>query len=388
MSRSPSQKYRNVYSYPVQGGRKWGAVADHGMVNGKRRRPRHESFDKEKEARDWQIAELAKGWIDPDSIPAPVRDVTLGAWIEDWLLLRESELKWGTVQGYRWALKRFGPLLERPLGSITAAEIEVQLAKMRSELSAGTVRQARRVLSICYSGAVALDVCGKNPVAQTRAGKPADEVRVFLNRQQMAALLAVARKKKRWWLQIWVLAETWMRIGELGALKWSDVRDGSIRVARTVRAGADGYEVGDTAKSASSVRTIPISEELHQALVMRRDQDQFRAREDGERWHEGRLIFRGETGALLNRNRLRLALASYCKEAGVPVVSAHDLRHSGASIAARGDAQAGIPRMDPAVVKERLGHASTRFTFDTYIHPNEDDHKVAAELMASLLGVG
>ena len=49
------------------------------------------------------------------------------------------------------------------------------------------------------------------------------------------------------------------------------------------------------------------------------------------------------------------------KDAGVPVIRLHDLRHTHATIAL----QQGV---HPKVVQERLGHRSITVTLDTYSH--------------------
>jgi hypothetical protein len=44
--------------------------------------------------------------------------------------------------------------------------------------------------------------------------------------------------------------------------------------------------------------------------------------------------------------------------------------------------------MDPEVAKERLGHHSAAFMYDHYVHPNEADHREAADAFAELISGG
>ena len=66
---------------------------------------------------------------------------------------------------------------------------------------------------------------------------------------------------------------------------------------------------------------------------------------------------RGGAAAQLSESLLRAAV----KQAKLPEIRLHDLRHSHATLALR----AGI---HPKVVSERLGHATVAITLDTYSH--------------------
>ena len=80
----------------------------------------------------------------------------------------------------------------------------------------------------------------------------------------------------------------------------------------------------------------------------------------GGSWHDHDLIFATIDGKPLNPNNLYRKLNATIKKAGVPKIRIHDLRHSHATLLA-----AGQPLK---VVSERLGHAKTSITLDTYAH--------------------
>ena len=66
------------------------------------------------------------------------------------------------------------------------------------------------------------------------------------------------------------------------------------------------------------------------------------------------------------------------KEAKLPTIRPHDLRHTHATLALR----AGI---HPKVVSERLGHATVSITLDTYSHAIPAMQEEAALLIAGLV---
>ena len=75
---------------------------------------------------------------------------------------------------------------------------------------------------------------------------------------------------------------------------------------------------------------------------------------------------------------LRRGVLLGLKRAGLPRMSLKGLRHTHASLAL----EAGVP---VKVVSERLGHASTSFTMDTYAHVLPGMQEDAAEVVASLV---
>ena len=69
------------------------------------------------------------------------------------------------------------------------------------------------------------------------------------------------------------------------------------------------------------------------------------------------------------------------KKAVLPAIRLHDLRHTHATLAL----QAGI---HPKVVSERLGHANSSITLDTYSHAIPAMQEEAAVLIAGLVFAG
>ena len=74
------------------------------------------------------------------------------------------------------------------------------------------------------------------------------------------------------------------------------------------------------------------------------------------------------------------AFEKHVRDAGLPQIRLHDLRHTHATLAL----QAGV---HPKVVQERLGHATVAITLDTYSHAIPAlEHDAAAKIAALLHG--
>src|SRR5579859_7327144 len=81
----------------------------------------------------------------------------------------------------------------------------------------------------------------------------------------------------------------------------------------------------------------------------------------GERWVERGIVFANSIGGFLSANILRQLFRDLLKNAGLPHMRVHDLRHSSATILFAAGVQL-------KVVSKRLGHASIATTADIYSH--------------------
>lgn len=84
------------------------------------------------------------------------------------------------------------------------------------------------------------------------------------------------------------------------------------------------------------------------------------------------------TGTSLNPNRVLEALKKVLKEAGLPIIRFHDLRHSAATLLL----SLGV---HPKVVQELLGHSQIGMTLDVYSHVLPTMQKEAMERLTKAL---
>lgn len=98
----------------------------------------------------------------------------------------------------------------------------------------------------------------------------------------------------------------------------------------------------------------------------------------GEAYDDADLVFAREDGTPVHPDGFADAFQRQAKEAKLPRIRFHDLRHTHATLALA----AGV---HPKVVSERLGHASVTITLDTYSHAIPAMQETAAELVASLV---
>lgn len=166
-------------------------------------------------------------------------------------------------------------------------------------------------------------------------------------------------------LGIYISLSTGLRIGEVCALKWSDINtmDGTITVNRTIERiyvidGAQKHTelVINTPKTQNSCREIPMTKEL---LVMMKSlkkvvNEDFYVLTNGEYPTEPRTY--------------RNYYTKLMKRLGIPKLKYHGLRHSFATRCI----EAGC---DYKTVSVLLGHSNISTTLDLYVHPNMEQKK-------------
>jgi integrase len=84
-------------------------------------------------------------------------------------------------------------------------------------------------------------------------------------------------------------------------------------------------------------------------------------------------VFCHPGGKYMDPSTVSHAFVRILRQAGLPHIRFHDLRHTHASLLLK----AGV---HPKVVSERLGHASVAFTLDTYSHVVPGLQEVAAQI--------
>jgi integrase len=195
-----------------------------------------------------------------------------------------------------------------------------------------------------------------------------------LTPEQVKALLQAARGDRL--EALYVLAvTTGLRQGELLGLKWEDVdlEAQTLRVCRTLTTAKGGPQL-TTPKTKGSRRTVRLTQSAVNALSIHLKRQLGEIDRAGSLWRENGLIFASEAGEPLDRRNVTThRFKPLLKQAGLPRVRFHDLRHTCATLLLGRN-------VNPKIVSEMLGHASIAITLDTYSHvlPNMQSQAVKA----------
>lgn len=243
---------------------------------------------------------------------------------------------------YERALSEFG---ETPIKEIIPRDISAFLKKLAQfyKLSKKTIANQRTILNQIFEYAILendimYNPCTSVPLPNAKAG----EHRSAASRQDEETV----KNTPDIWLFPFIALYTGMRKGEILALQWGDIDfDKSIiYVTKSV------YHQGDRAyikapKTKESIRAVPLLAPLREQLIsLRAKDDKYVISDDG-------------TKPLTNRRYLTL-FKRYKEQTGI-MCTAHQLRHSFATIAIEN----GVPMKS---VQEILGHQQLSTTLDIY----------------------
>ena len=174
-------------------------------------------------------------------------------------------------------------------------------------------------------------------------------------------------------------ATTGMRRGEVLGLRWTnvDLRRRRIKVIETVL--NVGYEItAGTPKTARGRRTVAIDAATADALRDHRARQALEKRVAGPAYTDLGLVFARPDGSYVHPDLYSQTFRRAVRRVGLPYIRLHDLRHTHATLGL----EAGIP---VKVISTRLGHATTAFTQDIYMHSVPSLEEGAAEQIADLI---
>ena len=304
-------------------------------------------------------ADIARGsWAPPKAKPLTFRD-----YAERWLAQRE--LKSRTFAGYRVMLDRF--LLpefgERDLTAITAADVRNWHARL--ETGKAYRAQAYGLLRSIVRTALDDGLITSTPCVLRGASNTKRQIKIRpATLPELAALVEAMPERLR--LAVHLAAWCALRYGEIAELRRSDidVKAGVIHVRRGVIWVNGRPEVG-LPKTTAGIRDVAIPPHLFPTV-----------KEHLERhtaWGRDGLLLTNTAGKHLSTTTFYAAWWPARSPTGRPDLRFHDLRHTGATMAAQEGATL-------AELMARLGHSSPAMAL-RYQHAAADrDRDLAARL--------
>jgi len=327
------------------------------------------TFDAKDDATAWLSAERRLIELGEWSSPAErrgqrnARGMTLATYSDRWL--EDRTLKPRTREHYRALLDRqilpeLGPLA---LAVITPAAVRnwhAGLGTRTPTLRAHAYGLLRTILGTALDeDLIKANPCHVRGAASTRRAKTIRPASL----NELAVIVEAMPDKYR----LAVLLASWcaLRFGEIAELRRSDfdMTNGVIRVRRAFTR-AEGHAIVGTPKSVAGVRDVAIPP--HLLPIVKAHLRDYEVPRDG-------LLFPAAHGGNLNSSTLQKPYWRARALAGRPDLRFHDLRHTGAVLAAATGATL-------AELMARLGH-STAGAAMRYQHAAQDrDHAIAEAL--------
>jgi integrase len=288
---------------------------------------------------------------------------TLKAQLERWLeQVCKLTMRPNTYKSYRSAIycHLIPSLGHIKLQKLTIGDLQAFYAEKRGKLKAGSLAVMNAGLSDALEDALKQGLVARNvaklvdlPHAERYEGR-------ILTVEQARTLLAVARGSRLDALLL-VAVTTGLRRGELVALYWNDVdlEKGILQIRHNLTwVHGMGYVVGEP-KSKAGRRKIALSSVVVEVLKEHKMRQEQARTQMGKKWQEYGLIFCNVYGGYFNPGRVWYLFKKLLKQAGLPDVRFHDLRHGAATVLL-------AAKMDLKAVSELLGHSSVAVTVDIY----------------------
>ena len=311
-------------------------------------------------------------------------EYTVAAWLRTWFeLYAKPHIRPSTMNYYRNIEQHIIPAIgDIPLNKLTTRDLQKlyndlqsngRLRKVQKKekpgLSNSTVRGIHMMLHNALDRAVKEKLILTNPTENCIIPKIEKQEMKILHPDHISAYLNAAERRNA--LPMFYLElVTGLRKGEITALLWSDLdaKNKTISVSKQYIKNPNGELTLSRPKTETSVRKVSIPQEAVDLLMV----------EHGKHPENPYMFPSPATGEMYYPDSVVNLHKKILKDAGLPHIRFHDLRHTFATLAL----QNGV---DVKTVSSMLGHYDAGFTLRTYTHATRQMQQKAAEKMGNFM---
>ena len=294
------------------------------------------------------------------------RNIILDDYFEKWIKDRKLYIKENTICTYTsYYYNHLSPILgKRKIQKIEPRELRTVQEQLARKLKASTANICFKILRAILNDAVTDQIITHNPAKGIRLIKDNNEKAINTYHRALTIfeqeMLMSELKEDYYYEFIAFMLCSGMRIGEVAALTWNDIEYDNyiIHINKTLTRLEDGKNIiGNTAKTESSMRDIPLTDTLQAILTSWKNK---KNNASGDR------IFSSIHGGIVQCGMINKAISKAIdnlKEKGYHIehFTSHGLRDC---YATRFIEQGG----NMQTLKTLLGHKSLAMTMDLYSH--------------------
>lgn len=310
--------------------------------------------------------------------------MTLAEWLEQWLNQVSATLRPSTLENYRNDIKNHVTphLGQKQLTQITASDLRKLYDTLRKTgrmhprpgqsrgLSSTTVHGIHTTLHQALKAAVEQGLIPVNPADEVEPPKVVHPPMKILNEEQLDTFIETIKADPLWHDFFYAEMTTGLRRGEICGLMWSDFDEcnGTLKINRTLHQEKGGRLVAGDTKTYAGTRKIVLPPSTAELLKERK-------KKSFSPW-----IFHDplRPESPINPDSAYRQLKALLKQAGLPDIPFHGLRHTFSSHALASG-------VDAKTLSGILGHTKASFTLDTYTHTTGDMQKRAADIVGGFL---
>jgi integrase len=300
-------------------------------------------------------AELKDKIKEMGELSASKSKIKLYDWADQWLAMYVKPYKKiSTYSQYKEIWEVFcKPYIKNiMLRSVKPYDVRCIIAKLHErDMSANTMKQARKVLNLIFKTALSEKLISENPVSDIEIPDVQQRTRKVLKLDEIKQIFEFLQTSRWYWVIRFMLV-TGLRRGELLALKWSDI-DYTQKVI-TVEDNNTYYGIGTT--KSNKVHYVPLSDLAIQCLEAFKKQlenENNPALQD----KDNDIIFVSQHGKPMRPNSFYNVFRYIKKNTGIDVYP-HAMRHTFVYYSKN--------KLSLSELKDALGHDESTSTLDIY----------------------
>ena len=318
-------------------------------------------------------------------------DILFTDFLLKWLRVAKSTVKLTTYASYEMMATRiiipYFETLNIKLKELTTEDIQEFYSTQLERVSANTVIHYHAVIHRALKYAVKIKTIQSNPAVNVERPRKEKFIGSFYDKKEINTLFDIIQSHPLE-VAIKLAAFYGLRREEIIGLKWTaiDFENNTLTIQHTVtECNLDGKHIevaSDTAKTDSSLRTMPLVTNFREMLLAKKEKQEHYRKLCGRSYCKEYLdyIFVNEMGERWKPRYLSDGFKRILEQNGLRRIRFHDLRHTCASLLLANN----VPMKK---IQDWLGHSDFSTTANIYAHLDYQSKISSAEAMLTGLGM-
>ena len=319
-------------------------------------------------------------------------DILFTDFLLKWLRVAKSTVKLTKYASYEMMATRiiipYFETLNIKLMELTTEDIQEFYSAQLERVSANTVIHYHAVIHRALKYAVKIKTIQSNPAVNVERPRKEKFIGSFYDKKEINTLFDIIQGHPLE-VAIKLAAFYGLRREEIIGLKWTaiDFENNTLTIQHTVtECNLDGKHIevaSDTAKTDSSLRTMPLVTNFREMLLAKKEKQEHYRKLCGRSYCKEYLdyIFVNEMGERWKPRYLSDGFKRILEQNGLRRIRFHDLRHTCASLLLANN----VPMKK---IQEWLGHSDFSTTANIYAHLDFQSKISSAEAMLTGLDMG
>lgn len=319
-------------------------------------------------------------------------DILFTDFLLKWLRVAKSTVKLTTYASYEMMATRiiipYFETLNIKLKELTTEDIQEFYSAQLERVSANTVIHYHAVIHRALKYAVKIKTIQSNPAVNVERPRKEKFIGSFYDKKEINTLFDIIQGHPLE-VAIKLAAFYGLRREEIIGLKWTaiDFENNTLTIQHTVtECNLDGKHIevaSDTAKTDSSLRTMPLVTNFREMLLAKKEKQEHYRKLCGRSYCKEYLdyIFVNEMGERWKPRYLSDGFKRILEQNGLRRIRFHDLRHTCASLLLAN-------KVPMKKIQEWLGHSDFSTTANIYAHLDFQSKISSAKAMLTGLDMG